>query len=230
MLDKARHKTILVKILKEIYSHPNLRNLLGFKGGTAAFLLYDLPRLSVDLDFDLLEENKKSIVFEKLKKILPQYGAVTEATEKKYTLFFLLSYQKEGRKVKVEISKRPVKSSFELKNYLGIPMLVMKKGDMISGKLAALLTRKKFAARDLFDLWFFLKHDWKFSEENLKAKTGLTIKMALKQAVEKVESVKKNQLLQGLGELLEEKQKNWIKNNLREELLFHLKLYLESLK
>ena len=230
MLDKAQHKTILVKILKEIYSYPDLRYLLGFKGGTAAFLLYDLPRLSVDLDFDLLDENRKATVFEKLKKMLPQYGTVLETTEKRFTLFLLLSYKKGERKIKLEISKRPVKSSFELKNYLGIPMLVMKKDDMLAGKLSALLTRKKFAARDLFDLWYFLKNDWKIDEENLKNKTSMTLKLALKMAIKKVENVKKNQLLQGLGELLDDKQKNWVKEKLKEELLFQLKLYLETLK
>jgi len=43
MLDKNRHKIIFVKILKEIYSDPTLRNILGFKGGTAAYLFYGLP-------------------------------------------------------------------------------------------------------------------------------------------------------------------------------------------
>ena len=36
MFDKNRHKTILVKILKNIYSNKDLRNVLGFKGGTAS--------------------------------------------------------------------------------------------------------------------------------------------------------------------------------------------------
>jgi len=33
-----------------------------------------------------------------------------------------------------------------------------------------------------------------------------------------------------LGELLDEKQKNWVKDKLKEELLFQLKLYQETLK
>ena len=87
MMEKEKHKIMLVKILKEIYAEPNLRNVLGFKGGTAAFLFYDLPRLSVDLDFDLLSDDKKEIL-EKLAKILSEFGELQDKIEKKYTLFF----------------------------------------------------------------------------------------------------------------------------------------------
>lgn len=230
MFDKFRHKTILIKILKEIYSDPSLRNTLGFKGGTAALLFYDLPRMSVDLDFNLLDTEQESIVFEKVKKIASSFGNLIDATEKRYTLFFLLSYEKAERKIKIEISKRPLKSNFEVKNYLGIPVLVMKKEDMVAGKLSAFLTRKKFASRDLFDLWFFLKNDWDINEDFLKANTGFGLKKSLQTAVKKLNEVKPNQLLQGLGELLDEKQKSWVKNKLKKELLFYLKLKLKEIK
>lgn len=229
MLDKNRHKTILIKILKEIYTDPDLRNILGFKGGTAAFLFYGLPRFSVDLDFDLLKRGEKEIVFAKLKKILPKVELLVEAVQKRYTLFFLMSYQKGERKIKVEISKRPSKSSFVVKSYLGIPILLMEKNDMAAGKMAALLIRKKFAARDLFDLWFFLKNDWKINEKVVKEKTGLSLKAALEKTIKKVKEIKKNQLLQGLGELLDEKQKPWVRENLQKETIFYLKYFLKEL-
>lgn len=224
MFDRSRHKTIIIKILKAIYSDIELRSVLGFKGRTAAFLFYGLPRLSVDLDFDLLEIEKKKVVFSRLKKILPEFGELIESREKRYTLFFLISYQKGEKKVKVEVSKRVSKSAFGVKNYLGIPVLVMKKEDMVAGKLSALLTRKKFAARDLFDLWFFLKNDWGINEKVVKAKTGLSLKMALSRAVKKIKKIKKNQLLQGLGEFLDDKQKPLVKKKMQEETLFYLKL------
>lgn len=228
MLNKNKHKVIIIKILKDIYSDANIRSVLGFKGGTAAFLFYNLPRLSVDLDFDLLEKNKKEAVFNKLPSILSSYGKVIEKTEKRYTLFFLVSYKKGERKIKVEISKRPIKANFEIKNYLGIPILVMKKEDILAGKLAAFLTRKKFASRDLFDLWFFLKNDWQINEDYFKKQTNLSLNQGLKKAIVKLKTIKDNQLLQGLGELLEEKEKKWVKTQLKKELLFYFKLYLES--
>ena len=228
MLNKQKHQFVMVNILKEIYSDPELRSVLGFKGGTAGFLFYGLPRLSVDLDFDILDEDKLQTVFRKIKKILSNLGELQEAREKRYTLFFLLSYGKGERKVKVEISKRKTASSFEMKNYLGIPVLVMKKEDMIAGKLSALLTRKKFASRDLFDLLFFLKQGWKINEELVKQKTNFSLPQALKKAIKVVRKVPKNKVLNGIGELLEPDQKQSMKEKLKEDLIFQIRLYLEA--
>lgn len=226
MFNREQHKVILVRILKELYTSPALRTLLGFKGGTAAYLFYDLPRVSVDLDFDLLGENKKMEVFHEVEKILLQFGKLSEAIEKRNTLFFLLSYGKGERKIKVEISKRPPDSSFEVKSYLGIPVLLMKKEDMAANKLSAFLTRKKFASRDLFDLWFFLKNNWSINEKVIVSRSEFTLKQALENAVKKIEKIKSSSLLHGLGELVSDKQKIFIKEKLKDELLFSLKLYL----
>lgn len=227
MFDQEKHHAHLIKILKKIYDDPSLRNILGFKGGTAAVLFYDLPRMSVDLDFDLLEENKKKLVLDKINRIISSAGRVIEATEKKFTLFFLFSYKKGERKIKIEISKRPVKTIYEVKNYLGIPILIMNKEEMIAGKMAAFLTRKKFASRDLFDLWFFLKEGWEIEEKFLKEKTNLDIKKAINLSIKKIEDIKPEQLLQGLGDFLNEKQKYWVKTKLKEETVFLLNLYLK---
>lgn len=227
VLNKDLHRTNFLTVLKEIYADPNLRTVLGFKGGTAAMLFYELPRFSVDLDFDLLDPTKKELVFEKIKAILQKLGVLSQAWGKQYTLFYLLHYQKRERTLKVEISKRPSRSEFELKNYLGIPMLVMKQEDITAGKLAALLTRREFASRDMFDLEFFLRNNWTINEQVLKEKTNLTLIEALNEAIKQVETVDKDQLLAGLGELLEDnKQKTWVKEKMKDELLFQLRLRL----
>ena len=228
MFNASLHKTVLITILKEVYSDPELRTALGFKGGTAALLFYDLPRCSVDLDFDLLDENKKDIVLKKMPEILKKSGEVVESLEKHFTLFFLLNYQKKERNVKIEISKRPTIVSYEVKQYLGIPILVMKKEDLSATKLAALLTRVHFASRDMFDLWFYLKNMWQINEKTLRDQTGLSLQEALTKAVKKIYSISQNQLLQGLGELLTEQQKRWVKEKLRDELVFQLEVYREA--
>ena len=64
MTDINKHKFFLVSILKDIYSDIELANSLGFKGGTAQMLFYDLPRFSVDLDFNLLTPAKSSEIYE----------------------------------------------------------------------------------------------------------------------------------------------------------------------
>lgn len=226
VLTKELHRTNFLNILRAIYSDPDLRTALGFKGGTAALLFYELPRFSVDLDFDLLEPNKKEMVFGKVKAILEKYGVLSQAWDKQHTLFYLIHYQKGERTLKIEISKRPSKNAFEPKNYLGIAMLVMKQEDITAGKLAALLTRRQFASRDMFDLEFFLKNNWPINDKVVREKTGLSLEEALQKAIKMVEDVAKDQLLAGLGELLEDnKQKAWVKDKLKDELLFQLRLY-----
>lgn len=229
VVNRDLHKDIFVSILREIYSDTLLRTSLGFKGGTAAMLFYGLPRFSVDLDFNLLDPEKKETVFERLKEILPRYGTVIQAKDKHYTLFFLLSYQKGERGLKVEISKRPLEFAYVPKNFLGISMLVMKGEDMVAGKLSALLTRKTFATRDLFDMWFFLKEHWDINEAILKESTGLTLAQALRKAQTQVKKVKKTELLAGLGDLLDNKEKAFVKEKLQDELIFFLKLYLSNI-
>ncbi|MFH1566168.1 MAG: nucleotidyl transferase AbiEii/AbiGii toxin family protein [bacterium] len=226
--DRKKHNFILANIIGDIYKNPKINRYLGFKGGTAALMFYNLPRGSVDLDFDLLNESKKEEVFNEIPLILKDYGEILDKSEKRHTLFFLLSYQKGAKKVKVEISKRPAVSEYEVKSYLGIPVIVMRKESMVSNKLCALLTRKKFAARDLFDMWFFLKEGWQFDEKVISDKLNLSVSNALKDAISKVEKVTKNQLLHGLAEFIDEKDKNWIREKLKVELLFQLKLSKET--
>lgn len=230
MVNIDLHRNVFVNILRTIYSDSLLRTTLGFKGGTAAMLFYNLPRFSVDLDFDLLDPEKKELIFERLKEILPKFGVLDQAIEKQSTFFFIINYQSGERNLKVEISKRSLRGEYELKNFLGISMLVMKKDDMVAGKLAALITRKKFASRDLFDLWFFLTNNWLIDDEVVKEKTGLSIKKALEQALVKVLAVQKTELLTGLGDLLDNRQKAFVKEKLQNELIFQIKLYLDNLK
>jgi len=94
-LDTNKHKNIFIKILKDIYTDNSLGSLLGFKGGTAACLFYNLNRFSVDLDFDLLDKEKEDYVFEKIEKIVSAYGKIKTKRKKYYTLFFELSYAEE---------------------------------------------------------------------------------------------------------------------------------------
>jgi predicted nucleotidyltransferase component of viral defense system len=229
MLNKDIHKNILINTLNSIYKDTQIRTFLGFKGGTAALLFYDLPRFSVDLDFDLLDTSKKELVFQRLKEILSKVGKIDQAHEKQNTLFFLINYQSQERNIKVEISKRAIKSEYEVKSYLGIPMLVMKKDDMTASKLAALVGRRKFAARDMFDLWFFLRNNWPIDEELLQEITGFSLYNMLNKAQERIKAIKKTELLAGLGDLLDNKQKAFVKEKLQEELLLQLRLYLSNI-
>ncbi len=81
-IDISTHKTILFQILKDIYADTTISPFLGFKGGTAALMFYGLDRFSVDLDFDLLDENQEERVYNRLIEIVKKFGIVKESAEK----------------------------------------------------------------------------------------------------------------------------------------------------
>lgn len=228
MLDRKIHEQVMGKILFAIYSDKKLASILGFKGGTACYLFYGLPRFSTDLDFNLLKEDQGKMVFDKIKDIISDFGVIKDSIIKANTIFFLLSYEKEAQNIKIEISQRIfADNDYEIKNYLGLPVLVMKKDCIFAHKLAAVLDRKKPANRDLFDVWFFLKNNWPINEKIILARTGLDTKKYLKKIISYIEKQKKMNILHSLGELVDTNQKSFVRDKLISELLFLLKLYLK---
>ena len=230
-LDAAKHKNILIKILKDIYTDSTVGPFLGFKGGTAAFLFYDLNRFSVDLDFDLLDDGRESYIFESIKKILSAYGLVKEARQKRFNLLFLLAYDDKevgAQNVKIEINRRNFGSKYEVKAYLGISMKVMVKEDMAANKLCAMWERIGKTNRDIFDVYFFLSHDWPVNREIISGRLGVSYKDFLQKSIAALESMTDHNILSGMGELLGNKQKEWVKANLRQETIFLLRLALQN--
>src|SRR3989344_7944814 len=122
-LDTSKHKNILIKILKDIYTDATISPLLGFKGGTAAAFFYGLDRFSVDLDFDLLvpsgveglDSDKENYVFDRVKAIIENHGTLKEARKKRFNLLYILSYDDKdinAQNVKVEINRREFGSQY----------------------------------------------------------------------------------------------------------------------
>lgn len=228
MLDTTKHKNILLRILKDIYSDTKLSSSLGFKGGTAAFLFYDLERFSVDIDLDLLDADKKDYVFKKIKEIAQKYGKLKEAEEKRYTLFYKISYEDDLMNIKIEINLRDFGSEYEIKQYLGIPMKVMVKKDMFAHKLVAMYQRMGQANRDIYDVWFFLKNDWPINKEIVEDRVSMSFKDFINECIDSLEEMPNRGILNGIGELLDESQKDWARDNLKDEVIFNLKLLLEN--
>ncbi len=225
------HKNILIKILKDIYAEATIGPILGFKGGTAVYLFYALNRFSVDLDFDLLDTKKEDHVCEQVKNILEQYGTVKEAKKKQFNLFYVLAYDDKvpgAQNVKVEINRREFGSKYEVKSYLGISMKVMVQEDMFAHKLCAMYERIGKTNRDIFDVWYFLQHNWPVNTEIVEARTGMRFKDFVQQCIAALEKTGDHTMLSGMGELLDVSQKEWVKAKLRTETIFLLKLKLES--
>lgn len=229
-LDTAKHKNILIKILKDIYTDTSIAPLLGFKGGTAAYLFYELSRASLDLDFDLLDESKEDYVFEKMEEIAKQYGQIKERRKKRFNLFLVLFYENDAPNIKVEINRREFGSKYEVKSYLGISMKVMIQEDMFAHKLVAMYERMGKANRDIFDVWFFGQKEWPVNKEIIEKRTEMSFKDFLQKCIEALEKLPNRDILAGMGELLDEKQKAWVKAKLRTEVIFQLKLKLENEK
>ena len=232
-LDTAKHKNILIKILKDIYTDPTISPLLGFKGGTAAALFYGLDRFSVDLDFDLLDSQKEDYVYERIKTILENYGKLKQARKKKFNLFYILAYDQKdinAQNVKVETNRRAFGSQYDVKSFMGISMQIMIKEDMTAHKLCAMHERLGRTNRDIYDAQFFLAHDWPINKKIVEDRLGMPYKKFLQKSIEAMEKFNDRDILGGMGELLTEKQKTWAKAKLKSETLFALKLALEKEK
>ena len=232
-LNTAKHKNILIKILKDIYTDATISPILGFKGGTAATFFYDLNRFSVDLDFDLLDGDKEDYVFDRVKAIIENYGTLKEARKKRFNLFYILAYDDKdinAQNVKVEINRREFGSKYEVKSFLGISMQVMVKEDMAAHKLCAMYERIGKTNRDIFDVQFFLSHDWPVNKKIVEERMDVSYADFLKKCIDVMEKFDDGNILSGMGELLTEKQKDWVRAKLKSEALFSLRLALEKEK
>ena len=227
------HKTILHKILVDIYLDTAIAPFLGFKGGTAAYLFYGLTRFSVDLDFDLLDGSKEEYVFGEIEKIIKKYGVIKEAEKKRFNLLFILSYNQKERNaqnIKVEINRRDFGSKYELKSYMGVSMIVMIREDMFAHKLMAMYERVGKTSRDIFDVYFFTKNNWPINKEIVEKRAGMPFRKVLEKCIKLLEKMNNRNILDGLGEFLTESQKDWARAKLRAETIFLLKARLESEK
>jgi hypothetical protein len=222
-LNYLKHKNILLQILKDIYSDASIATHLGFKGGTAALLFYDLNRNSIDLDFDLLDESKEVEVFEKINKISKNYGTIVDSRLKRFNLLNVISHTSGDQKIKIEVNRREFGSKYELRTLLGISMLVMTQDDMFAHKLMAMHERVGKTSRDIYDVWFFLQNNWPINKEIIKQRSGVQYQELIQKCIEQLEKMDNRHILDGLGDFLTEPQKDWARSKLRAETIFLLK-------
>jgi predicted nucleotidyltransferase component of viral defense system len=226
-LDIKEHKTNLTNILIDIYKDTLLGSVLGFKGGTAASLFYNLPRFSVDLDFDLVADYKEGSKEMKdfvnnMSNLLSKKYSIKDQSIKYNTLFWLVSYGKGLANIKIEVSTRDTSlNHYTLKSLYGVNVKVMDIGDMIAHKMIALIDRKILANRDLFDVHYFLSTSYvnDINYEVIKNRTDKDPVEFYRELYEFVSNVDNSTILNGLGEVLDKGQKDWVKAKLKEELL-----------
>jgi predicted nucleotidyltransferase component of viral defense system len=225
MVNINRHKLFLFQILKDIYDDIELANCLGFKGGSALLFFYDLPRFSVDLDFNLLDNQKVDRVYEKVRQIILKYGKVFDEAKKYYGLVIVLDYGVGERKLKIEISNRDFKDTYEIKNLMGVSIRVMVPADMFAHKLCALTDRYTVINRDIFDCWFFMQKQMPVNTQIVEYRMKIPFQDYLQKCIVLLEKKSDKGGLNGLGELMDEQTKTFVRNKLRTETIRLLNFY-----
>jgi predicted nucleotidyltransferase component of viral defense system len=109
-------------------------------------------------------------------------------------------------------------------------MQVMVKEDMVAHKLCAMYERIGKSNRDIFDVQYFLSHDWPVNKKIVEDRMGVPYKEFLQKCIDQVEKFEARDILAGMGELLNEKQKDWAREKLKPEVLFSLRLALSNEK
>ena len=225
MINTVKHKFYMTQLLKDIYTDAELANCLGFKGGTALMFFHELPRFSVDLDFNLLVLEKIDAVFQKIRKIVLKYGKIHDEAQKHFGSTIVLDYGIAERKLKIEISNRQDNDKYEILNLLGINMKVMTLTDMFSHKLCALLDRNNVINRDIFDCWFFMNRQVSVNQNIIEQRMKKSLFDYLQDCIDAIENLPNKSLLDGLGELVNQEMKTFIRNKLRFEVLTLLRFY-----
>ena len=238
IVNKEEHKKIMLNILADISSDPFLSVNLGFKGGTCVYFLYGLKRFSVDLDFDLLNISKRGEVLNRIDALLIKYGTL----KKDEGLRRKIKYSEESMALKIDISDRMEinkLNKYEVKDIVsGLPLKVLIREDIFAHKLVAIMDRysnktknKIVANRDLYDINFFFDKKWKFNKKIIELRSGERAReylINLKNFVEK--NVKEDRILDGIGALIDERERLWVRNNLKKEVIKKLAIQIMAME
>lgn len=166
LLEKVAH---LLSLLNAMQSHPFLRGKLVLKGGTALNLfVFDVPRLSVDIDLNYVGAVERDVMLTERPQIEQAVQAVfaregfsirrmpEEHAGGKWLLRYA-SASDQGGNLEVDINfmfRLPLwpvttRDSHIVGNWQAIRIPVLDDHELAAGKLTALLARRQ--ARDLFD-------------------------------------------------------------------------------
>jgi len=160
--------------------------------------------------------------------LLTEFGEIKDEADKKQTIFFLLNYGENQANVKIEISKIGLDNRYELKNFYGIDVKTQKIEDAFVNKLVTSLERKRTANRDFYDIEFMFRNNFDFNKKIIEKRTQKEAKEFLRDLLLFLEKYNPSRgWVDGLGELVDENKKRWIKNNLKKEIISQIKFKLD---
>jgi hypothetical protein len=96
---------------------------------------------------------------------------------------------------------------------------------MFAHKLCALLDRNALTNRDIFDCWFFMNHKIAVNKTIIETRMELSLTDYLQKCIDSLEGMIDKGLLNGLGELMDEDMKKFVRMKLRAETIQLLKFY-----
>ncbi len=183
VIEKVLH---LLNLLNTLNSHPVLKGKLALKGGTALNLfVFDIPRLSVDIDLNYIGALDREEMMADRPKVEQAIQAVFEREEftvkrvppdhagGKWRLTYQ-SYTGETENLEVDINfmfRQPLwdvtcLDSHCLGKFQAKSIPVFNSHELFAGKLAALFSRGQ--ARDLFDTHKLLNYGHEIKQEDLR--------------------------------------------------------------
>lgn len=198
-------------VLKEIYEIPECKDLI-FYGGTSLRFIFDLNRLSEDLDFIWKWFSDFELVAQKLQEVFLKYGITVNYKIQKFRItlnfkqlldhFDLLYRNSKDLYIKIEISDDPeFCPHFDKKIYpvfkhnKGLVLQSMDISTLFASKLNAVLYRKRekqlgkdmvhVKCRDFYDLFRYLQKNIQPNIDCIKnVKSIQDLKEKLKQIIE----------------------------------------------
>lgn len=201
-------------VLNFIYNSPDYKNFI-FTGGSCLRICFGAPRLSEDLDFDLLEKDYEKFNINKLAEDLISYfndkfffevAGRCQGNSRIYLKFpvlkrLQLASQEDSNFLYVKIE--PNKTEFKnvateltpISNY-GFNFIInnYSLSFLMAGKLNAILGREWFKGkenevdikgRDFYDLFWYLENKIRPDFKNLKEILGISNEIELKAALNK---------------------------------------------
>lgn len=100
-MNNDKHKLYMLRILKDVFNDPELSQILAFKGGASLMFFYQLPRFSVDLDFNILDITQKDMAYQKMREIALKYGRIADEQLQHNDPLVILDNEKGERNLKL---------------------------------------------------------------------------------------------------------------------------------
>lgn len=218
----------MIQILHELFQS-KLSPYLAFKGQTLAYFCYDLERYSTDIDLNLLDHRYEEEVKSGITAILSRIGEIKNMTLGKDLHRWIFRYDERDSNIKVELNKRDLTGNiYEYQKICGQNIYCMDAKSMVSNKLVALGNRRY--NRDLFDTHFFREKGFDYKEEIVLMRTAISLSTYLSYLIEELpKHYASNMILaDGMGDVLTNLQKLWVKSDLMNETIQLLQHYLKK--